>query len=188
MAAIYADGGCIRKNPSPIGGMWAWCLVNELGERVSQGSGVMVPAYGYDAHFPDLRVDRWPFDEITNNQMEFVALVLGLEALPDGWSGAVCSDSQVTLGRFFKQWKLDGIPPKWIQRGGFARRRLGQLSAVLLDGHPTRRHLADGKGKRGNRVSQHNVWCDEECNRVARRYLELLQAQPFGGQVMVCHR
>lgn len=37
--AVYADGGVILKNPSAIGGTWAFCGVDAEGNRVIEGSG-----------------------------------------------------------------------------------------------------------------------------------------------------
>lgn len=85
IVALYCDGGVIAKNPSPIGGTWAWCGVNAQGIRVIRQGGV-VPA-----------IPRRP---VTNNHTEQIAITKALEAMPDGWSGIVHSDSYVALGRF----------------------------------------------------------------------------------------
>lgn len=155
IVAVYADGGCILRNPSPYGGTWAYCLVDAAGQRVQGESGVITVAG----------------ETVSNNLAEFVAVVMGLEALPAHWSGRVCSDSKVTLGRLFWQWRLRLLPDEWVIRGGEALERLGPLTPVLLDGHPTRAHLAAGIGKRGHPVSEHNVWCDAACGEQAREYL-----------------
>jgi ribonuclease HI len=155
VVAIFADGGCVERNPSPIAGTWAWCHVSEEDERCRQESGLEPAA-------------EWPGGMVTNNQMEFVALVRAIEALPSGWTGTVHSDSKVSLGRLFRGWKLTGIPPVWRQRGSLALGRIGQVTVVLLDGHPTRAQLLAGRGKRGNPVSPHNVWCDRACGDAGR--------------------
>lgn len=155
IVGAYADGGIIGRNPSPIGGTFAWCHVDEAGERVRVGSGMVLPG---DGDLPDL---------ITNNVTEFAALVCCLEALPDGWSGPVHSDSRVTLWRLFHGWKMTGVPWSLVSFGSRALCRLGTLTPVLLDGHPTKAQLAAGVGKRGGPVSPFNVWCDTECQRLA---------------------
>jgi ribonuclease HI len=153
ITAVYADGGCIVRNPSPHGGTWAWCFVDDAGTRVQSKSGLILPAeIGLSA--------------VTNNVSEFAALARALRALPDGWSGPVFSDSQITLGRIFWGWRDKGLPAGWLWAAQANLRRLGKLEPVLLDGHPTKAQLASGIGKRGNRVSEHNVWCDHECGRV----------------------
>ena len=154
--AVYADGGVIGRNPSEDGGTWATCHVDAAGQRVWTASG---------------RID---FEDVgglvTNNQSEFYALLSGLEELPAGWSGKVCTDSLVTIRRFRDDGRLWGIPLPWRKRMALVLGRLGALEYVLLDGHPTKAQLAAGRGKRGSPVSIHNVWCDRECGEVAKRY------------------
>lgn len=158
--AVYADGGVIQRNPSPIGGTWAWCHVSASGERIRTDSGVILP--------------RQRLPEITNNLSEYVALVRGLEALPEGWSGAVYSDSQVTLARLFERARCKGLPQVLIRQGAAAVARLdwASISPVLLSGHPTKAELLAGLAKSGRPVSEHNVWCDRECGARARAWQE----------------
>lgn len=155
IVALYTDGGVIGKNPSTIGGTWAWCGVDENGEQVIHRGGV-VPCVG---------------KPITNNHTEQIAITLALEAMPDGWSGTVYSDSQVALGRVFKGWKEKNLPRNISERSTAAVKRLGKITPVLLQGHPTKADLLAGVGaKRGLPVSVHNQWCDEECGRQSRDY------------------
>jgi ribonuclease HI len=156
IVALYADGGVILKNPSSIGGVWAWCAVDAEGNRVIQRGGV-VPA-------TEAR-------EITNNHMEQIAITLALEAMPDGWSGTVYSDSMIALGRVFKGWRIKNLPANVAKRSAAAVARLGKIETVLLQGHPTKADLASGIGaKRGFPVSEHNVWCDKECGRQGKAF------------------
>lgn len=158
IVALYCDGGVIQKNPSPIGGTWAWCGVDAGGSRVVECGGV-VPVNG----------ERL----ITNNHTEQMAIVKALEAMPDGWSGTVYSDSMIALGRVFKGWRTKNLPVNVSQRAAAAVARLGTIETVLLQGHPTKADLECGIGaKRGFPVSIHNVWCDQECARQAREYLQ----------------
>lgn len=169
--AVYADGGVIGANPSPIGGTWAYCWVDTEGRRLYERSGVVVPVERACAEpampFPACAVG---LPSVTNNLSEFVALARCLRSLPDGWSGDVYSDSQITLGRFFRGWRCEAIPDGWAEQIPRIIARLGSLRPHLLDGHPTKAQLASGVGKRGNPCSEHNVWCDEECGHVALRY------------------
>jgi ribonuclease HI len=155
--AVFADGGVVGRNPSPLGGVYAWRHVDADNLPLAQESGV-VPAGA---------------TRVTNNQAEFYALLRALEALPAGWSGLVGSDSRVTLGRFFESWKLDGIPVAWARRLGLALARIDaeRCQVVLLDGHPTREQLRRGRGRRGHPVSVHQDWCDRECRRQASHLL-----------------
>lgn len=155
IAAVYADGGVIGRNPSPVGGTFAWCHVSEAGERVASGAQVLLAGKGGCPN------------PITNNLTEFVSLVACLEALPECWSGAVFSDSRITLGRLFQGWKMDGIPWSFAAWGSLVLARLGDVHWTLLDGHPTRSQLTAGIGKRGGPVSIHNVWCDARCRELA---------------------
>jgi hypothetical protein len=90
IVALFADGGLASKNPSPIGGVWAWCGVNANNERIIQRSGFTPPGKK---------------GTVSNNNSELIALVLALEAMPEGWTGKVCSDSKVALGILFWNYK-----------------------------------------------------------------------------------
>jgi hypothetical protein len=152
---LYADGGVITRNPSDEGGAWAWRLVSDADEIVLQGSGVILPA---EAGLP----------QITNNLTELLACVEALEAMPGSWRGTLFTDSLVTLCRLFNaDPSFNGVPPELEARTWAQRRRLWGYRVVLLDGHPTRKQLASGIGKRGNPCSKWNVACDEECRRLA---------------------
>ncbi len=159
VTAIYADGGVIQINPSSIGGTWAWCHVSAENIRVRTASGVVLP--------------RQSCPLITNNLTEMIALVKGMEALPQGWAGCIYSDSQITLGRLFEGWKMSGIPAVLIRQGAEAMARLdwARCTYVLLDGHPTKAQLLAGRGKRGGPVSEHNVFCDRQCQLEAAAFM-----------------
>jgi ribonuclease HI len=161
ITTLYADGGVIGPNPSGIGVTWAWRGVDAAGQVVQQQSGLYLCS-------PELPT-------LGNNFAELLAVVEALEDVPGGWAGTVCSDSQVTLGRVFRGWRLkEGVPPWLAQRlrDAQARVNLAACRWVLLDGHPTQAQLVAGCGKRGNPVSEHNVACDEHCSRIARAFLK----------------
>ena len=163
IAAIYADGGVILKNPSNIGGTWAWVGVDKNGNRLIEESGV-VPA-------PSGR-------PVSNNHTEQIAITKALEAMEDGWSGTVYSDSNIALGRVFKGWREKNLPRNISERSRIAVQRLGKIEAVLLQGHPTKKDLESGIGKKRNLpVSIHNVRCDELCGIEAKKFLENLEIQ-----------
>lgn len=157
--SLYTDGGVILRNPSALGGTWAWCQVNAAGERIAYESGIVT-----------LELVA-PLTVVTNNVTEMVALLRGLRSLPDGWSGTVYCDSKISLGRVFWGWRMAGIPENLGRYAGSALKRLGNIRPVLLDGHPTKAQLSEGRGKRGNLVSEHNVFCGAECNRQAKEFL-----------------
>lgn len=159
IVAVYADGGLVKSNPSPYAGTWAACHVDDEGQRVWESSGFIWPK------------NDVPTPCVTNNMTEFYAVLMGLEALPDAWSGQVCSDSRVTLLRFCCGGKMTGIPLSWEARMERVLLRLGDLTPVQLDGHPTQNQLSLGRGKRGQIVSIHNVWCDRTCSDLAKGFV-----------------
>jgi ribonuclease HI len=159
IAAVYADGGVIRQNPSPYGGTWAFCFTNSFGYRLKTGSGL-------------LRPEKLGQEEVSNNTSEFAAVTYALRALPDGWSGLIHTDSKVTINRFWGDGTEAGLPRGWFKAARKSLTRLGELTPVLLGGHPNRAELAAGVRKDGLPVSEHNVWCDEECGRLGREHWE----------------
>lgn len=169
--ALYTDGGCIGANPSPLGGTFAWCLVDsDIDQIIRSASGIILPA-DYDGQ------------PISNNVAELRAAVEGIEAMPEGWTGTIHSDSQITLGRLFENWSTKGIPDAlWSRLYHVKNGRIygGSIKWVLLQGHPTRADLGCGVGaKRHLPVSKWNQWADRECQRLAREYLA--EKQKAGG-------
>jgi ribonuclease HI len=163
MNALYCDGGVIQINPSPIGGTYAY--------RILQDDQVIRENAGLIAASPDLPL-------ITNNLTEMLALVNGLADLPADWIGTIYSDSQITLGRAFLGWKWTNVP-YWLRKGYAEQRfRLLNWSLIqhqLLSGHPTKAQLAAGIGKHGFPVSEHNVWCDKACGKIADSVLSEME-------------
>jgi ribonuclease HI len=161
MNLLFVDGGVINTNPSKIGGTWAWRVVEgdirgadpEYTVVQKEGSGVVTP-------------HQAGMDTISNNYAEMIALIRGLQALPEDWVGTVCSDSKITLGRAFSGWAWNGIPTALRYEFLDAVKRLRNWKKIKpkhLDGHPTNMQLSKGIGKRGNPVSEHNRWCDHAC-------------------------
>lgn len=163
MKYLYADGGVILKNPSTIGGTWAWCLVDN--EKIlKHGSGYIVP-------------DTMETSTVTNNQTELLAVLKGFGELVDDDVIELRSDSEITLGRVFKNYSFNNIPHWMISDLKYEKLRLKnfqQFRYTLMDGHPTQAQIDKGLGKRGHITSKWNVWCDKECGRQARLYLESL--------------
>jgi ribonuclease HI len=149
--SLYTDGGVIGRNPSDIGGTWAWCGVDETGTRVLEESG---------------RVQA--FRPITNNHTEQIAIVKALEAMPEGWTGKLYTDSFVAMVRVFFNGKTRNLPINIIERTQAAVKRLGKVKPVLIAGHPNKSELANGIGRKGLPVSEHNVWCDNACKEQAK--------------------
>ena len=169
MSILYADGGVINKNPSPYGGTWAYVLVDDDDETIlKQDSGSVS------------RAEMGTL--VTNNQTEFLAVVRGLLAAADYDLKEVRSDSNVTLGRFFKSWSVTNIPDWILEERQEALKHYNtrawtnclMLKYTLLDGHPTEAQLETGIGKRGHPVSKWNVLADKLCNDEAWEFLQNL--------------
>lgn len=157
--SLYVDGGVVQKNPSTIGGTWACVFVDAAGNEISRVSGFVTPAeIGLEA--------------VTNNYTELLAAVEGLSRVAWPWTGTIFTDSNVTRCRLTgKNPGMNGIPFSLCERLRVCRKGLDPIVAVLLDGHPTKKQLEAGVGKRGSPVSKFNVLCDRLCGEEAARYL-----------------
>lgn len=147
IVALYVDGGLVGKNPSDFGGSYAWALVDDKDELVKFGSGFV-------------KTEDSP---TTNNHTEMWAAIVGMEQLPDGWSGTLYSDSKITLGRLFRGERTKNLPTDYIVKFKQNLARLGNVKGCHLDGHPSKVHLETGTGKRGNPVSKWNKFVDQLC-------------------------
>lgn len=157
--SLYTDGGCITKNPSPLGGTWAYCIVEGVGERKKEDAGIITPPF----HGLTL---------ISNNVTELLAAIKGLENMPDGWDGIFYTDSLITLRRVtVAKTTFNGIPTELKDRLHHAKLRLGKFSAELLGGHPNEVELALGVREDGKPVSYHNIRCDVLCQQAAAGFL-----------------
>lgn len=165
---IYCDGGVVLNNPSTVGGTWAVVGAAENGVDAAWiYSGFLVAGdrgVGDDGPIPD---------EVTNNFTELFAIVAALEAAGPGWNGTIRSDSLVSIRRARdpKDAKMSGIPEWLHKRLVEATARAGHVVYELLSGHPTRKELESGIGKRGYPCHRLNVLCDDLCKEQAARLL-----------------
>lgn len=162
MLRLYTDGGVILKNPSPIGGTFAWVIV--INDKVVDSEvGVITPI-------------EMMTDLVTNNQTELLAAIHGLHNIAGMEKDVIVhSDSSTTIGRVFKKFPFNNIPDWMVMLLKREQKRLEHFRTfryVQLDGHPTKQQLAQGFGKRGNPVSKWNVLCDQMCNDAAQKYLD----------------
>lgn len=149
---LFADGGVYQKNPSPVGGPYAWCLVAD-GEAITTGQGFVYPA-------------QIGMPNVTNNNTELIALCTGILALPDDWRGTVASDSAIALGWVFSGFKIDKVPARLQPMLLNTRKRARNLRYLCLAGHPKPADLETGSrlSKAPHLpVSRFNVWCDTQC-------------------------
>lgn len=168
---LWCDGGVLKKNPSPYGGTWAFCGVDPMADELIYGESALVLA-------PDGLF-------ITNNDTEIMAVIKALESVPEGWAGRVFTDSQVTIRRFEliaqdkPEW-IKRIPRNILLRAMQAFNRAGELTWILVKGHPERQDLEIGyyekdlvRGYETPRVvSKYNIWCDAECGKHASQWKE----------------
>jgi len=190
MERLFADGGTVALvmqiggrrrvfgNPSLVAITWAWVRVSDEREVARQAGYVLTPV----AHTPDGR-------EIParSDLAEYYALAQGLKALARAggrWSGALCSDSALSLRRALGgTTKSDLIPPAWQTEVRLARGRLGQLWPVTVGSHPTPEELRDGVKHHPEEagpmrlVSPWNVLADDLCRQQHRLALEAWHEQ-----------
>jgi ribonuclease HI len=161
--SVYCDGGVIGRNPSPHGGTWAWLHVSAIGGELDRDSGIVTPK---DVGLPT----------VTNNMTELLAALFAMEAVPEGWSGTIYTDSHVTELRIERRHSsqkpasMVGIPPLLVERVRKARARLGDFKVVLLGGHPTIDEVRMGRRRDGFPCSAHNVRCDQMCQDRAAQF------------------
>lgn len=174
MFKLYTDGGVINRNPSPIGGTWAWVLCDD-DTMVRHEAGIILPG---DIGLP----------VITNNVAELLAVIHALEAMPPGWEGRLLTDSACTMSRICARQEKDGkrrtrlgkLIPAWhLERLDAALLRVGVFDMRLLGGHPTRSELDAGFRRDGVPCSIHNVRCDKLCTEQARKHLAQLGEKPW---------
>ncbi len=170
--AVYTDGGLLTKNPSDVGGVWAWVAVSATDRNLGFKSGVVLCPH--------------PTKKLSNNHMEQIAIVRAIEALPDGWDGVIYTDSDVARIRVESDYEQVVLGSKRFpaaeknlytsisERSKRAVAKLGrQVRFVLLQGHPTKADLECGWGaKRNLPVSKWNVWADRRCVYEKKLYME----------------
>lgn len=168
---LFADGGVILKNPSTIGGTWAWCGVSASGEHIREVGGYLLPNTSTCPGWP-----RVGSRTVTNNESEFYAALRAIESMPAGWSGMLVCDSKITLDRMWQLMQgehLTAFRSDWQVRACRALQRSDGVRLVHVAGHPTIEDQWRGftfKDGKKVRVSRHNVWCDKRCTELARDY------------------
>ena len=151
---LFTDGGVIGKNPSKIGGTWAWCLVED-GELSRFDSGIVVASCG---------------NHITNNFTELYAALNALNSVGLEWEGTLYTDSAITRHRLMKSNAFNGIP-RWMETEARNLRQTRKINVVLISGHPTKRDLIAGRKRNGKPCSVWNVFCDKRCRKLAEKAL-----------------
>ena len=98
MITIYTDGSCMG-NPGPGG--WAAVIVDDGAKRSLSGKE----------------------DNTTNNRMEILAAIKGLETVPAGSEVTVFSDSQYVVNTMTRDWKRNANRDLWAKLDAVAGQR-----------------------------------------------------------------
>lgn len=157
---LYSDGGIIGRNPSTLGGTWAFCKI-QSGKMLDSKSGVVTPL--------ENKVEK-----ITNNFTELFAATKALLTIDKEYPTTIFVDSAITLHRLTTSQRFAGIP-NWLRLLTLDLRRNRRWKVELVAGHPTREELKNGFTANGSPVSKWNQWCDLECKRLAREFMENLK-------------
>ena len=139
---IYTDGGCIG-NPGP-GGYGVVLLYGEHRKELSGG-----------------------FKKTTNNRMELLACIKGLEALKEGCSVTLYSDSKYVVDGISKGWARRWQKNNWIRDRKTGAKAINpdlwQRLLELID-----RHKINMCWVKGHTGDKENEACDQLANSAAR--------------------
>ena len=139
---IYTDGGCIG-NPGP-GGYGVVLLFGKHRKELSDG-----------------------FKETTNNRMELLACIKGLEALKEKCRVELYSDSKYVVDGINKGWAQRWQKNNWIRNQKTGDRAVNpDLWQQLLD--LVKQHDVTMNWVKGHAGNQENEVCDELANTAAR--------------------
>ena len=127
MIDIYTDGSCI-VNPGPGG--WAAIVFDGESKRVLSGGD----------------------QKTTNNRMEILAVVKGLQTVPEASDVTVYSDSQYVINTMTRNWKRNANQDLWEQLDAEVNKRAVKWQWVRgHSGHPLNEEvdkLANGEARK----------------------------------------
>jgi ribonuclease HI len=162
MTGLFTDGGLYGdRNPSPVGGPWAFVYVDD-DEIITYDCGFVSPL-DYDT-------------PVTNNITELEAAVRGLERYlhERGHKQPVdlYTDSMTTISRLRRPLrpKMKNVPDRLRQRL-ISITEVIKVRTILVAGHPTIEELRAGQTAKGTPVSYWNQYCDDLCNEVKRTHV-----------------
>lgn len=158
MTNLYTDGGLVLRNPSTIGGAWAYVITDQNDEEMLRASGAIKPM--------DIGMEA-----VTNQYVELLAVYIGMQQLPDGFAGKILLDSDVTRYRLdrAKRGRFRGIPAEFEAKILAQMARMGDYKLILLQSHPKLAELEAGISTTGRPVSKHNKACDYLCRGTTKR-------------------
>lgn len=134
---LYSDGSCLN-NP----GVGAWACILEYNGHEREMSN-------YDLN-------------TTNNRMELMGVISGLEALKEPCRVEVYTDSSYVVNAFNKHWIEN-----WV-KAGIAKRKNGDLWQRLLNASSN--HLVEYNWIRGHAGHPYNERCDKIANSLAMKH------------------
>lgn len=168
MIRLFTDAGLLSANPSSIGGVYAFVVVDDDDNITMEKTGIIDACLGYEG-------------VVTSNLAELYCLCYGIMQIPAGSHAGIYSDSEVSIGRVFQAQRRAGVPMWLSQLTDNARLRLANLKKFeysLVGGHPNRKELELGKtiarkGRMGGLMVSHwNVYCDNLCKVEAEKWHE----------------
>ena len=134
---LYSDGSCLN-NP----GVGAWACILEYNGHEREMSN-------YDLN-------------TTNNRMELMGVISGLEALKEPCRVEVYTDSSYVVNAFNKNWIEN-----WV-KAGIAKRKNGDLWHRLLNASSN--HLVEYNWIKGHAGHPYNERCDKIANSLAMKH------------------
>lgn len=134
---LYSDGSCLN-NP----GVGAWACILEYNGHERELSN-------YDMN-------------TTNNRMELMGVISGLEALKEPCRVEVYTDSSYVVNAFNKHWIEN-----WV-KAGIAKRKNGDLWQRLLNASSN--HLVEYNWIKGHAGHPYNERCDKIANSLAMKH------------------
>ena len=134
---LYSDGSCLN-NP----GVGAWACILEYNGHERELSN-------YDMN-------------TTNNRMELMGVIGGLEALKEPCRVEVYTDSSYVVNAFNKHWIEN-----WV-KAGIAKRKNGDLWQRLLNASSN--HLVEYNWIKGHAGHPYNERCDKIANSLAMKH------------------
>ena len=138
---LYTDGAC-SGNPG-IGGWGAIIMYNQRDKELSGG------------------------EMTTNNRMELMAVIKGLEAIKESCKVEIYSDSAYVVNAFLQDWITKWVNNGWrTTKGGVMNKDLWERLLQLLDLHQVSWHKVKGHAD--------NVY-NNRCDALARGEIEKLK-------------
>lgn len=161
--SLWTDGGLLSRNPSKIGGTWAWVRVNEKLEIENQSSGILLPKH--------LNTEARVYTEVTNSHSEITAIYRGLRELPDDWIGEIVTDSKLCISWLTQKDRL-GERLVWKNCPDWLQERVIQEQNRIYGsgGHLKYRHV---DGHQNDSIDHRfNILCDDMCRKEGEDYKE----------------